>query len=95
MNLDPRWGLSAGIQKQLFDQQSTIKLTFTDIFWTNLPAAIINYNNYQETFDVYRDTRLATLSYTHRFGNADVAPSRRRGGGATEEKQRAASGGQG
>ena len=95
MNLDPRWGLSAGIQKQFSDKRSTLKLSFTDIFWTSLPAAIITYTNYVETFDVYRDTRLATLSYTHRFGNSQVAPSRRRAGGATEEKQRAASGSQG
>ena len=53
------------------------------------------YTNFKESFDVYRDTRVATVSYTHRFGDSQVAPSRRRVGGAEEEKQRAASGAQG
>lgn len=95
MNLDPMWGLGAGIQKQLFNKRSTLKLAFTDIFWTNLPSAFIQYTNYEESFDVYRDTRMATVSYTHRFGDSQVAPSRRRSGGAEEEKQRAAAGAQG
>lgn len=90
MNLDPMWGLGAGIQKQLFKKRSTLKLTFTDIFWTNLPSAFIKYTNYEESFDVYRDTRMATVSYTHRFGDSQIAPSRRRAGGAEDEKQRAA-----
>ncbi len=95
MNLDPMWGLGVGIQKQLFEKQSTIKLAFTDIFWTNLPSAVITFTDYEETFDVYRDTRLATISYTHRFGDNKLAPSRRRSGGAEDEKQRAGAGVQG
>lgn len=95
MNLDPMWGLGAGVQKQLFKKRGTLKVSFTDIFWTNLPSAFIQYNDYEESFDVYRDTRLASVSYTHRFGDSQVAPSRRRAGGAEEEKQRAAAGVQG
>ena len=95
MDLDPMWALGAGIQKQFFNKKSTLKVTFTDIFWTNLPSAFIQYTNYEENFDVYRDTRLATISYTHRFGDSQVAPSRRRAGGAEEEKQRAGQGVQG
>ena len=89
MDLDPMWGLDAGIQKQLFNKKTTIKISFTDIFWTNLPSAFIEYTNYQESFDVYRDTRLATISYIQRFGDTQIAPARRRAGGAEEEKQRA------
>ena len=91
MNLDPMWAVGGGIQKQLFNKRSTLKLAFTDIFWTNLPSAYIRYTDYEESFDVYRDTRVASLSYTHRFGDTQIAPSRRRAGGAEEEKQRAAS----
>jgi hypothetical protein len=95
MNLDPMWALGAGVQKQVFEKRGTLKLTLTDIFWTSLPTAFIRYTNYEESFDVYRDTRMATVSYTHRFGDSQVAPSRRRAGGAEEEKQRAAAGVQG
>lgn len=92
MDLNPRWGLGLGIQKQLFKNKATIKLAFTDIFWENLPSALITYRNYTEYFDVYRETRQAIVSYTHRFGDNKLAPSRRRAGSAEEEKQRAASG---
>lgn len=93
MDLDPMWGLGAGVQKHLFNKRATIKMAVSDIFWTNLPAAVIRYRDYVERFDVYRETRQATVSLSYRFGNNQVAPSRRRTGGAEDEKRRA--GGQG
>ncbi len=95
MNLEPMWGLGTGVQKQLFKRKATLKLALTDIFWTSLPAALITFNDYQETFDVFRDSRQIALSYTQRFGDNKLAPARKRVGGAEEEKQRAASGSQG
>ena len=95
MNLNPMWGLGAGLQKHLFKKKGTLKLSVTDIFWENLPSALITFRDYTETFDVYRETRQAIVSYTHRFGDNKLTPSRKRVGGAEEEKQRAASGGQG
>lgn len=89
MDLDPMWGLSTGVQKMLFNRRGTLKLSLSDIFWTSLPAADIVFRDYTETFDVFRDTRQIALSYTHRFGDNQLAPSRRRVGGAEEEKQRA------
>ena len=95
MDLNPRWGVGAGVSKQLFKKKGTIKLSVTDIFWENLPSALITFRDYTETFDVYRETRQAIVSYTHRFGDNKLAPSRRRSGGAEEEKQRAAAGSNG
>jgi hypothetical protein len=95
MNLEPMWGLGAGIQKMIFQRKGTVRLSFTDIFWTSLPEAEIIFRDYTETFDVFRDSRQMVLSYTHRFGDNKLAPSRRRAGGAEEEKQRAGSSMQG
>ena len=95
MDLNPQWGLGGGISKQLFKKKGTIKLAFTDIFWENLPSALITFRDYTEYFDVHRETRQAIVSYTHRFGDNKLAPSRRRVGGAEEEKQRAGQGAQG
>ncbi len=89
MNLNPMWGLGGGISKQVFKKKGTIKLAVTDVFWENLPSAFIKYRDYTETFDVYRETRQAIVSYTHRFGDNKLAPARRRSGSAEEEKQRA------
>lgn len=95
MNLEPMWGLGMGIQKSLFDRKGTARLSLTDIFWTSLPEAEVVFRDYVETFDVYRDSRQISLSYTHRFGDSKIAPSRRRVGGAEDEKRRAANGMQG
>lgn len=92
MHLNPMWGLGLGVQKQLLQRRATLKFALTDIFWTNLPSAIIRYRDYVETFEVFRETRQATVSLTYRFGNNQVAQARRRADGAEEEKRRAASG---
>ncbi len=92
MDLNPMWGLGAGIQKTMFDRRATLKLAVTDIFWQNLPSATIRFNDYVETFEVFRETRVATLSFNYRFGNKDVQQARRRQGGAEDEKRRAGSG---
>jgi hypothetical protein len=94
MDLNPLWGLGFGVQKQLLQRRATLKIAFTDVFWTNLPSADIRYRDYEETFEVFRETRQATVSFTYRFGNNQVAQARRRTGGAEEEKRRAG-GGQG
>jgi hypothetical protein len=83
------WGLGGGITKQVFKKKGTIKLAVTDVFWENLPSAFIQYRDYTESFDVYRETRQMIVSYTHRFGDNKLAPARRRAGSAEDEKQRA------
>lgn len=92
MDLNPMWGLGAGIQKNLLDRRATLKLAVTDIFWQNLPSATIRFHDYVETFEVFRETRVATLSFNYRFGSQTVQQARRRQGGAEEEKRRAGSG---
>jgi iron complex outermembrane receptor protein len=92
MDLNPMWGLGAGIQKSMFDRRATLKLAVTDIFWQNLPSATIRFNDYVETFEVFRETRVATLSLNYRFGSKDVQQARRRQGGAEDEKRRAGNG---
>jgi Outer membrane protein beta-barrel family len=92
MHLDPMWGLGFGVQKLVWQKRATIKLAATDVFWTNLPSAVIRYRDYTETFEVFRETRQVTASLTYRFGNNQVAQARRRVGGAEEEKRRAGNG---
>ncbi|MBL7783702.1 MAG: TonB-dependent receptor [Saprospiraceae bacterium] len=89
MDINPMWGLGFGVQKQCWNRQVTLKLAFTDVFWTDLPSATIRYRDYTEVFDVRRETRLATLSISYRFGSNQVAQARRRSGGAEEERRRA------
>ncbi|MCC6460589.1 MAG: TonB-dependent receptor, partial [Saprospiraceae bacterium] len=92
MNLDPLWSLNLGVQKQLFARRATLRFNVSDVFWTSPPSAVITFRDYVEHFDVKRETRVASLSLSWRFGNNQVAPTRRRSSGAEDERRRASQG---
>jgi iron complex outermembrane recepter protein len=89
MRLDPLWGINLGVQKNLWQNKATLKLSASDIFWTNLPRAVITYDNYIEKWKAFRETRVASVAFTYRFGNNKVAQARRRALGSEDEKRRA------
>jgi iron complex outermembrane receptor protein len=89
MVLDPQWAIAAGVQKSILKNKGTLRFNITDIFWTNLPKAVITYNNYIEKWHAYRETRVANLTFTYRFGKNTVQAARRRTTGSEEERQRA------
>jgi len=89
MVFDPQWSLSAGVQKTILQNKGTLRCNVTDIFWTNLPKAVITYNNYVEKWHAYRETRVANFTFTYRFGNNKVQAARRRTTASEEERQRA------
>jgi hypothetical protein len=88
MHLKTQWMLNAGIQKNLFNKQATVRLNATDIFWHGYPRATSIYTDYVESFVAKRDTRQVSLSLTWRFGKRTVPPSQRHRGGAEDEKRR-------
>jgi iron complex outermembrane recepter protein len=89
MVFDPRWGIGAGAQKTVMKGKGTVRFNMTDIFWTNLPKAVITYDNYIEKWRAFRETRVANLTFTYRFGNNKVQAARRRTTASEEERQRA------
>ena len=89
MVFDPRWGISAGGQKTVMKGKGTVRFNITDIFWTNLPQAVITYDNYIEKWHAYRESRVANITFTYRFGNNKVQAARRRTTASEEERQRA------
>lgn len=89
MVLNKQWALSAGVQKTILENKGTLRFNITDIFWTNLPRAVITYNNYIEKWHAYRESRVANFTFTYRFGNSKVQAARRRTTASEEERQRA------
>lgn len=92
------WGLfvirniaqaSVGIQKLSKNRNSTFKLALTDIFYTNRVAVVVNYQNMDFFTDRTWDSRVLTLSFTHRFGKNTVTKARQRTTGVEDEKRRA------
>jgi hypothetical protein len=86
---EPQWAVGAGVQKTVMKGKGTLRLNATDIFWTNLPEALITYDNYVEHWHAERESRVANLSFTYRFGNNKVTAARRRQAASQEEIQRA------
>ncbi|QHL87658.1 TonB-dependent receptor [Nibribacter ruber] len=89
LDVNPVKFVSVGVQKQFLDKKASLKLNVSDVFYSNKTRATTELTGYAERFYQRRDTRVATLSFTYRFGKSQVAPSRRRTGGAEEEKRRA------
>lgn len=89
MVMDPQWQLSLGVQKMVLKNKGTIRFNITDIFWTGLPRAVVEFSNYIEHWHAQRETRVANLSFTYRFGRNTVAAARRRTTGSEEERRRA------
>ena len=92
MVAQPQWAISPGFQKSILKTKATLKFSYSDIFWTNLPKAVITYpGKYIERWHAFRESRIATLTFTYRFGKSTVQGARRRTTGSEEERQRAGS----
>ncbi|RYY41604.1 MAG: TonB-dependent receptor [Chitinophagaceae bacterium] len=82
--------ISAGIQKTVLQSKGTVRLNVTDIFRSNYPGSTVTYpGRYVEVWHAVRDTRVATLSFTWRFGNSKVQAARKRTTASEEERERA------
>jgi hypothetical protein len=92
MYLFDMYSVNLGLQKSLWNRTATVKLSVNDLFWKQNPRGRNEFLNYYENFTVQRDSRVATLTFSYRFGKRTVAPVRRRSTGAEEEKQRVGGG---
>ncbi len=85
---DPQGSLDLGLQKKLFHGEATLKLTYTDIFYTapwdsrNVYAGIII------TAHGSWDSQQFRASLTWRFGNKQMKGLRQRASGSESEQKR-------
>lgn len=93
MDVQPVWMLNAGLQKNFWDKRATLRINIQDIFWKGYPRATSVYTGYREDFIAERETRVANVAFTYRFGKRTIPQSRRHSSGAEEEKSRANAGG--
>lgn len=93
MDVQPVWMLNAGVQKNFLEKRATLRINIQDIFWKGYPRATSVYTGYREDFIAERETRVANVAFTYRFGKRTIPQSRRHSSGAEEEKRRANAGG--
>jgi hypothetical protein len=66
--IEPFGALSAGVSKQVMKGKGTVKLNIRDIFYTQWVEGDINFKATEAHFKNYRDTRVANITFTYRFG---------------------------
>lgn len=84
-----RGQVGAGLLKNFWNKQGSLRLSATDIFYTSPVSATSTFVNFRETFARREDLRVATATFTYRFGNSKVAATRKRATGAEDELRRA------
>ena len=86
----PQGGIDLGAQKTVLKGKGTLRMNVSDILWTNRPRVTVTYEgNYIENWHAKRETRVANLSFTYRFGSNKIQASRRRTTASEEETRRA------
>lgn len=89
--LDPTGQIAAGISKQILKNKATLRLTVRDIFYTQDMEGWTYFQHVIEYFRLTRDSRVATLSFTWRFGKA-MKQTVKRTNGADDEINRVGNG---
>lgn len=90
MRARAQWSLALGVQKNVMKDKGNIRFSMSDIFFTSQPGGRIEFeNSYLENWRAERDSRIANLTFTYRFGNSKVQQQRRRSTASEEERQRA------
>jgi iron complex outermembrane recepter protein len=87
--IQPMGQLSAGIGKQVMKTKGNIRFNVRDILYTNKATGDINFENTMAHFVNTRDSRVASISFTYRFGKPIKGMQQRRKiGGADDEQNR-------
>jgi iron complex outermembrane receptor protein len=89
--LDPSGQLSIGLSKSIFKNKGSLRFAVRDIFYTQVMQGDTYFQYAHEFFSLLRDSRMATIAFTYRFGTTMKA-TKRSSGAAGEEVQRVGSG---
>ncbi|MBZ5857626.1 outer membrane beta-barrel family protein [Flavihumibacter profundi] len=84
--IQPTGQVSLGISRQVLKNKGSLKLSYRDIFYTQDMEGFTLFNHATEYFKLQRDSRVATLAFTYRFGNPFKPVNKK--GTTVEEMQR-------
>lgn len=90
--IQPMSAVAAGISKQVLKGNGTIKFNVRDIFFTQIAKGTINFESTETAFVNRRETRVANLTFTYRFGKPIKNGNGQRKKDASEEQNRVKTG---
>ena len=82
------WSADAGLQKTLFNNNATLKLSVSDVFKTNHWSAESNFSGVKFNGKGGWDSRRVQLTFQYRFGSSTVSAARQRQSGLDSESKR-------
>jgi iron complex outermembrane receptor protein len=82
-NLRPRYSADMGINHS-FSSRTNLKLSVTDVFFTDHANLTANYRSDQFYLGQFRDSRVIRLTFTHNFGSSVKNNSDRKSGSQEE-----------
>ncbi|HEY9195357.1 MAG TPA: outer membrane beta-barrel family protein, partial [Mucilaginibacter sp.] len=82
------YSVNTGISAQVLQKKGRLSFTVTDIFNTDRGRASVNYQNINLYIVDKRETRIARLSFTYRFGKTSVKAEARHSTGNEDEQSR-------
>jgi len=85
---DAQGSLDAGVQKKLFKDMATLKVSVTDIFKTAPWSAVNTYAGIVSTAHGNWESQQLRVSFTLRFGNRQMKNIRQRTSGSEQEQKR-------
>jgi outer membrane receptor protein involved in Fe transport len=80
--------LNVGLQKNLWNKASNLRLNVSDLLHTARFGGNINYANMNLTFRSQWESRVARLTFTYNFGNRNLKTARQRRTGVEDEQGR-------
>lgn len=83
-----QYSVDLGIQKNFANNKATIKLSARDILGTMKAKAVAKYDNINLISRNTWDSQKVSLSFSYRFGQDDLKPSRQRSTGLDEQRSR-------
>jgi hypothetical protein len=92
--IQPMGQVSAGVSKQLLKGKGSVRFNVRDIFYTQQAKGEINFKSTEVKFRNSRDSRVANLTFTYRFGKPINGAGQRKKTGANEEQNRVKTGDQ-
>ncbi len=82
------WSMDAGVQKTLFNNKASLKVSLNDVFKTNKWRAVSDFSGVKINANGGWDSRRLQVTFQYRFGSSTVKGARQRNSGLESEAKR-------